>query len=146
MATKPAKLVGKGKSRGDRKVTTAASGRYLAKAGTGGDYAVVTRNGKRFVLVPTKDYNRMKKVAEAGVGESPAGAVDALAFADRTIAESIVRDRNLVGLSQQELAERAGIRVEVLNRAERGVVVPSVRTLTKIEKALVGAGLRRGGR
>jgi hypothetical protein len=36
--------------------------------------------------------------------------------------------------------------VEVLNRAERGVVVPSVRTLTKIEKALVGAGLRRGER
>jgi hypothetical protein len=31
------------------------------------------------------------------------------------------------------LAARAGIRVEVLNRAERGVVVPSVRTLTKIE-------------
>jgi ribosome-binding protein aMBF1 (putative translation factor) len=73
-------------------------------------------------------------------------AVEALAFADRTIAESIVRDRERVGLSQQELAELAGIRVEVLNRAERGVVVPSVRTLTKIEKALVGAGLRRGGR
>ena len=32
------------------------------------------------------------------------------------------------------------IRVEVLNRAERCVVVPSVRTLTKIENALVRRG------
>jgi ribosome-binding protein aMBF1 (putative translation factor) len=79
-------------------------------------------------------------------GTAAGGAVDALAFADRTIAESIVRDRKRVGLSQRELAERAGIGVEVLKRAERGVVVASVRTLTKIEEALVGAGLQRGAR
>lgn len=88
----------------------------------------------------------MKRSAQVGLSASPTAAVDALTFADRTIAESIVRDRNRVGLSQQNLAERAGIRVEVLNRAERGVVVPSVRTLMKIEKALVGAGLRRAAR
>ena len=89
-------------------------------------------------------FRRMKRVAE---GESsPAAAVDAVAFAERTIVESIVRDRKRVGLSQLELAERAGIRVEVLNRGERGVVVPSVRMLTKIEKALVGAGLNRAAR
>jgi len=48
-----------------------------------------------------------------------------------------------VNLTETELAEAAGIRVEVLNRAERGVVVPSVRTLTKIENALIRAGLKR---
>ena len=50
--------------------------------------------------------------------------------------ENIVRRRKAAGLSQKELAKRAGIRVEVLNRAERGVVVPSTRRLTKIEVAL----------
>ena len=45
---------------------------------------------------------------------NPAGAIDALAFADATIAKSIVRDRESVGLTQRELADRAGIRVEVL--------------------------------
>jgi len=55
----------------------------------------------------------------------------------------IVRDREAVNLTETELAEAAGIRVEVLNRAERGVVVPSVRTLTKIENALIRAGLKR---
>ena len=69
--------------------------------------------------------------------------VPALAFAEATIASSLIRDREAVGLTQRELARRAGVRVEVLNRAERGAVVPSVRTLTKIENALVAAGLKR---
>jgi ribosome-binding protein aMBF1 (putative translation factor) len=104
---------------------------------------IVTRNGKKFVLVPAAEYQRMKRAAAAGSKTSPAAAVDAIAFADQTIAQSIVRDRNTVGLTQRDLAERAGIRVEVLNRAERGAVVPSVRTLTKIENALLAAGLKR---
>jgi transcriptional regulator with XRE-family HTH domain len=51
----------------------------------------------------------------------------------------LVRDRQAAGLTQRELARRAGIRVETLNRAERGVVVPDVRTLRKIERALTSA-------
>ncbi len=60
----------------------------------------------------------------------------ALAFADAAIARAIVRRRRAAGLTQRQLADLAGIRAEVLNRAERGAVVPSVRTLTKIEAAL----------
>src|SRR4051812_26884107 len=106
----------------------------------------VTRNGKKYVLLPVADFRRLRRAAlpknspTTPAPPSLADAVDALAFADATIAESIVRDRRAVGLSQKELAERAGIRVEVLNRAENAVVTPSVRTLTKIEKALIGAG------
>jgi ribosome-binding protein aMBF1 (putative translation factor) len=55
----------------------------------------------------------------------------------------IVRDREAVGLTQTELAAAAGIRVEVLNRIERGVNLPSMRTATKIENALIRAGLKR---
>lgn len=46
-------------------------------------------------------------------------------------------------MTQKQLADAAGIRVEILNRAERGVTVPSVRTLTKIENALRKAGFKR---
>ena len=109
------------------------------------EHAVVVKNGRKYVLVPAAEYNRMTRLASPAT-TSRAGSVDALAFADETIARSIVRDRNAVGLTQQELARRAGIRVEVLNRAERGVVVPSIRTLTKIENALIAAGLRRPSR
>jgi ribosome-binding protein aMBF1 (putative translation factor) len=95
------------------------------------------------VLVPEAEYKLLAK----GVPELPAADADgnmpAVAFAEAAIARNIVRDREAVGMSQKALAEAAGIRVEILNRAERGVTVPSVRTLTKIENALVKAGLKR---
>ena len=99
---------------------------------------------KKFVLVPAAEY---RKLIANGPPEVPKadkqGNRPALAFMEATIARSIVRDRTKVGLSQRELADAAGIRVEVLNRAERVVVVPSVRTLTKIENALKQAGPKR---
>ena len=103
---------------------------------------------KKYVLVPVEEYHAMKKAAAAGaIVALPAadaqGNRPAVAYATASIARGIVRDREAVGLSQKELAERAGIRPEVLNRAERGVTVPSVRTLTKIENALIRAGLKR---
>lgn len=100
----------------------------------------MTVKGRKYVLVPEAEYKQLKAARAAAV---PAGSVEALAFADAAIAESIVRDRTAVGLTQKELAARAGVRVEVLNRAERGAVLPSVRTLSKLERALVAAGLKR---
>jgi DNA-binding XRE family transcriptional regulator len=98
---------------------------------------------KKYVLLPEAQYKRLV----SGVPELPAadgnGNMPAVAFAEAAIARNIVRDREIVGMSQKELAEAAGIRVEILNRAERGVTVPSVRTLTKIENALMKAGLKR---
>ncbi|HYE19310.1 MAG TPA: helix-turn-helix transcriptional regulator [Tepidisphaeraceae bacterium] len=107
----------------------------------------VSIKGRKFVMVPANEYRRMLRASASAVptpeAAVPAGSVPALAFADSTIASGLIRDREAVGLTQRELARRAGMRVEVLNRAERGAVVPSVRTLTKIENALVAAGLKR---
>ena len=98
---------------------------------------------KTYVLLPMDEYQDLVK----GVPPLPAadanGNMPAVAFAEAAIARGIVQDRESVGLSQKALAKAAGIRVEILNRAERGVTVPSVRTLTKIENALVKAGLKR---
>jgi DNA-binding XRE family transcriptional regulator len=102
-------------------------------------YDTMTLRGTKYVLIPEAEYKAMAK----GVPPLPAtdgeGNMPALAFADAAIARTIVRRREAVGLTQRDLAAAAGIRVEVLNRAERGVTVPSVRTLTKIEHALVAA-------
>ena len=98
---------------------------------------------KKYVVIPETDYRKLTNRQPQLPPVDEQGNRPALAFMDATIARSIVRDRKKVGLSQRELAEAAGIRVEVLNRAERGVVVPSVRTLTKIENALKKAGLKR---
>ena len=48
----------------------------------------------------------------------------------------ILRARRKLGLSQAELARRAGIRPETLNRIEQGRNKPSVPTIAKIDRAL----------
>ncbi len=98
---------------------------------------------KKYVLVPENEYRRMIKGDSRLPSKSASGNYPALPAIEAAIARNIVRDRETVGMSQKELAEAAGIRVEILNRAERGVTVPTIRTLTKIENALVKAGLKR---
>jgi ribosome-binding protein aMBF1 (putative translation factor) len=96
----------------------------------------LTIAGIKYIAVPETEYRRLT----AKMSELPPADVrgnrDAVKFADASIARTIVRRREAAGLSQKELAAKAGIRPEVLNRAERGVVLPSTRTLMKIEAAL----------
>ena len=97
----------------------------------------IVLNDRKFVLVPEDEYERL---IERGAPPLPAknsrGNHPAIAATDALIAQGLVRDRQAAGLTQRELARQAGIRVETLNRAERGVVVPDVRTLRKIDKVL----------
>ncbi|HQU45598.1 MAG TPA: helix-turn-helix transcriptional regulator [Pirellulales bacterium] len=60
-------------------------------------------------------------------------ALEALAVIQ---AQNILRARRKFGLSQVELARRAGIRPETLNRIEQGRNKPSVPTIAKIERVL----------
>lgn len=65
-------------------------------------------------------------------------------------AQGILRWRRKLGLSQADLARRAGVRPETLNRIEHGKNKPSVPTITKIERALKACEAEqnsaRGGR
>jgi len=56
------------------------------------------------------------------------------------MARKIIAARNAVGLSQAALARKAGIRVETLNRLEKGKHTPDLATTGKINKALDDAG------
>jgi ribosome-binding protein aMBF1 (putative translation factor) len=100
-------------------------------------------DSKKYVLVPEAEYKRLVKGVPSLPPPDAEGNYPAVEVIEALMARGIVRDREAVGLSQKALAEAAGIRVEVLNRAERGVTVPSMRTLTKIETALIRAGLKR---
>ena len=98
---------------------------------------------KRYVLVPESEYKKMVQGIPPVPDKSPSGNYPALPYIKASLARKIVRDREKAGMSQRELAGAAGIRVEILNRAERGVSTPNDRTLAKIEDALVRAGLER---
>lgn len=108
-------------------------------------YGTMTLEGKRYVLVPEAEFDRL--VGAPPVPDRPAadanGRRPAVATAEAAIARNLVRDREAVGFTREQLAAAAGIRVEILARAEGGVKVPSLRTLTRIEAALIEAGLRR---
>lgn len=97
------------------------------------------------MLVPVEEYRKLTRPPRVPPLPEPDanGNYPALAAAEATIARTIVQRREAAGMTQKQLADSAGIRVEVLNRAERGAVVPSVKTLSKIEAALKKAQARR---
>ncbi len=56
------------------------------------------------------------------------------------IARQLIERRHQAGLSQAELAKRAGIRQETVSRLESGKHAPNVRTVEKIDRVLSDAG------
>ena len=113
---------------------------------------VVTRGGKRFVMVEERELRRLKRLAakaEAAKGNAsdndappaypPADAKGnrpAVEFARVSIARKIIQDRKAAGLTQQELARRARVRQETISRLESGKHSPTVRTVEKIDRVL----------
>jgi DNA-binding XRE family transcriptional regulator len=64
------------------------------------------------------------------------GRFPALQYARISLARDLIRDRRGVGLSQQQLADRAGIRQETLSRIETGKHTASQRTVDKIMRTI----------
>ena len=96
----------------------------------------VILGGERFVILPEAEFHRLSGLPPA----DPTGRRPAVAALRAVLARDIVRDRERVGWSQAELARRAGIRVETLNRIESGKQTPSVASVDKIDAALRSVG------
>ncbi len=96
--------------------------------------------GKRFVLLPAEDYERMREHGACAPPPLPpadaAGNRPATEFIAASIARDVMRERQALGLSQQQLAKLAGVRPETVCRLESGKHSPTVRTVEKIEQAL----------
>ena len=100
----------------------------------------VTVKGERMVMMNEADYEALLQKASADEPYLPAPDADgnypALAALDVLQARDILRARRKLGLSQADLARRAGIRAETLNRIEKGKNTASVPTIAKIDRAL----------
>ena len=98
-----------------------------------------TIKGKRVVVLPEADFEALLRKADLWEPEMPQPderglyPLSALAVIQ---ARDILCARRKLGLSQAELAQRAGIRPETLNRIEQGRNKPSVPTIAKIDHAL----------
>ncbi len=100
--------------------------------------------GKKFVLIPQAEYRRLTKRPAPAIPPMPAlspdGTYPAAEAMRAMMARKIIAARHAVGLSQAALARKASIRVETLNRLEKGKHTPDLVTMTKINKALDDAG------
>jgi DNA-binding XRE family transcriptional regulator len=106
--------------------------------------------GKRFVFLPEVEYERLCRgageaaiMADEEMPELPKpdkhGRFPALQYARISLARDLIRDRKGVGLSQQQLADQAGIRQETLSRIETGKHTASQRTVDKIMRVIEAA-------
>jgi len=98
-------------------------------------------DGHTFVVVPCSEYDRL--IEPAGRVKLPPlpkgdkhGNVPAIEYAQAAIARSILRDRVRAGLSRDELAALAGVRIETLARIESGTHDTNVATIDKLDHAL----------
>lgn len=101
-------------------------------------------DGKPYVILPRDEYDRLTTLAKAAdlpalPQPNAAGNYPAVEYARASLARKIIRDRAAVGLSQRQLALRAGVRVETLCRIETGKHTPSVPTIDKIDRVLKAA-------
>jgi DNA-binding XRE family transcriptional regulator len=106
-----------------------------------------TMNGKRFVVLPESEYRRLRELKRGKVAEDewglpplpaklPNGNYPAIEYARALTARDLIRSRRRIGLSQTELARRAGIRVETLNRIERAKLTASPAVMEKLDAVL----------
>jgi ribosome-binding protein aMBF1 (putative translation factor) len=96
------------------------------------------------VILSESEYERLRQLADDGEPSLPAPDAEGNYPAEEAMAViqalDILRARRRLGWSQAELARRAGIRVETLNRLEHGRHQPSVATMGKLDRALRQAG------
>jgi len=100
--------------------------------------------GQQFVIVPHREYQRMRDLTrELMEGEGPPlpkpddkGNVAAVQYMRAGLARRLLRRRRQAGLTQADLARRAGVRVETLCRIEKGKMTPSTLVFDKLHRAL----------
>lgn len=98
--------------------------------------------GVRYVVLTEAAFQQLCR--KAGIASSHnvsqlAGPQADLSLDRDTLAEKLIRRRQASGLSQAELARRADIRSETLNRIERGKTTPDFATVRKLVLAMDAA-------
>jgi ribosome-binding protein aMBF1 (putative translation factor) len=108
----------------------------------------LTLDGKRYVLVPQKQWDAIER--RTGRRSTRSSGSPKVMDGNYTIehvrvslANKVSQQRKAAGLTQAELAKRAGVRVETISRLESGLHMPGVRRFEKIERVLKRSGKSR---
>jgi DNA-binding XRE family transcriptional regulator len=102
--------------------------------------------------VPEADYERLCRDANKSVDQDDLpplpkpdkkGRLPAIEYARISLARDLIRERKALGLTQQRLADLAGVRQETLSRLESGKHTATIRTVDKISSTLERERRRR---
>ncbi|MFN0011616.1 MAG: helix-turn-helix transcriptional regulator [Phycisphaerales bacterium] len=111
------------------------------------DKTSLNLDGNEYVVLPRAEYDRLSGLARvASLPPLPAPDADgnypAAAFMRASMARKLATERARLGLSQRDLADLAGLRVETISRLETGKHTVSTPTAGKIAAALRKAHAR----
>jgi DNA-binding XRE family transcriptional regulator len=92
----------------------------------------------KIVTIPENQYRELLGQSnEPSLPEADAeGNYPAVESARIVLARQMIRRRKAAGLTQSDLAKRAGVRVETLSRLEHGKHSPNVATVDKLVRVL----------
>lgn len=96
-------------------------------------YQRVLLDGRWYVIVAEDEFRALTQARGAGKKHDP---LDAMTYSDQRLADRLLQRRRESGLTQKDLAQLADIRVETLNRIEKGRTTPDFRSIRKLVNAM----------
>lgn len=96
-------------------------------------YQRVRLDGKWYVIVAEDEFRALTQTRRS---KRQIDALDAMNVSDQRLADRLLQRRQGADLTQKDLAKLAGIRVETLNRIEKGRTTPDFRTIRKLVNAM----------
>ncbi len=96
-------------------------------------YQRVRLDGTWYVIIKEDEFRALTQAHQPAGGMD---ALDALSISDQRLADRLLQRRQDAELTQKDLAERAGVRVETLNRIEKGRTTPDFKTIRKLVNAI----------
>ncbi|MCE5184577.1 MAG: helix-turn-helix domain-containing protein [Planctomycetaceae bacterium] len=96
-------------------------------------YQRVQLDGVWYVIIKEEEFRALTEPRKPG-GKND--ALDAMDISGQRLADRLLRRRQQANLTQKDLAALAGVRVETLNRIERGRTTPDFKTIRKLVNAM----------
>lgn len=96
-------------------------------------YQRIELDGNWYVILREDEF---RALTEAQNAEGKNDVLDAMNVSDQRLADRLLQRRQTAGLTQKDLAELAGVRVETLNRIEKGRTTPDFKTIRKLVNAI----------
>ena len=96
-------------------------------------YQRVRLDGHWYVIIREDEFLAL---TQTGQRKGKVDALDAINISDQRLADRLLQRRQDTGLTQKDLARLAGVRVETLNRIEKGRTTPDFKTIRKLVNAI----------